>query len=116
MMATPYHVNMNSDQALHLVKVGASLLFLNVPASTSFGIDLQMFVVGPNFKGVKMMPPGPHFIYYSAASRFGGDTSPITGFFVYVISSQVVVRQWDPKQEHLAMLPDASEICAEGGK
>lgn len=28
-----------------------------------------MFVVGPNFKGVKMMPPGPHFIYYSAASR-----------------------------------------------
>ena len=41
-MATPYHVNMNSDQALHLVKVGASLLFLNVPASTSFGIDLQV--------------------------------------------------------------------------
>ena len=42
MMATPYHVNMNSDQALHLVKAGASLLFLNVPASTSFGIDLQV--------------------------------------------------------------------------
>jgi hypothetical protein len=44
MMATPYHVNMNSDQALHLVKVGASLLFLNVPASTSFGIDLQVIL------------------------------------------------------------------------
>ena len=32
-------------------------------------VHMQMFVVGPNFKGVKMMPPGPHFIYYSAASR-----------------------------------------------
>jgi hypothetical protein len=33
-------------------------------------VHMQMFVVGPNFKGVKMMPPGPHFIYYSAASRW----------------------------------------------
>lgn len=66
---TPYHVRMDSEDALKLVKQGASLLLLGVPPSTSFGIDQQMFVVGPNFKGVKMMPPGPHFIYYSAASR-----------------------------------------------
>lgn len=69
MDSSPYHVRMDAEDALKLVKQGASLLLLAVPPGTSFGIDQQMFVVGPNFKGVKMMPPGPHFIYYSAASR-----------------------------------------------
>lgn len=68
MDSTPYHVRMDAEDALKLVKQGASLLLLAVPPGTSFGIDQQMFVVGPNFKGVKMMPPGPHFIYYSAAA------------------------------------------------
>ncbi|KAG0565678.1 hypothetical protein KC19_7G006300 [Ceratodon purpureus] len=105
----PYHVRMDSEDALKLVKQGASLLILDVPPSTSFGIDQQMFVVGPNFKGVKMMPPGPHFIYYSVASRHGGDTSPITGFFLYVSSSEVIVKSWDPKQERVVNLPDENE-------
>jgi hypothetical protein len=49
-----------------------------------------MFVVGPNFKGVKMLLPGPHFVYYSSRSRIhGGDVSPVTGFFVNASPSQV---------------------------
>lgn len=38
----PYHVRMDSEDALKLVKQGASLLLLDVPASTSFGIDQQV--------------------------------------------------------------------------
>lgn len=106
----PYHVRMDADDALKLVKQGATILLLGVPPSTSFGIDQQMFVVGPNFKGVKMMPPGPHFIYYSAASRHGCDTSPITGFFLHVSSSEVIVRFWDPKQERVVHVPDENEV------
>jgi hypothetical protein len=28
-----------------------------------------MLSAGPNFKGIKMIPPGPHFVYYSSSSR-----------------------------------------------
>ena len=31
---------------------------------------LQMFSSGPNFKGIKMIPPGVHFVYYSASNRW----------------------------------------------
>ena len=31
---------------------------------SEFGIDCHAWVTGPNFLGVKMIPPGPHFIYY----------------------------------------------------
>lgn len=39
--------------------------------SISFSLlsSLQMFSVGPNFKGIKMIPPGIHFIYYSTPSN-----------------------------------------------
>lgn len=33
-------------------------------------LDLQMVSVGPAFKGIKMIPPGPHFVYYSSSTRF----------------------------------------------
>lgn len=33
---------------------------------------LQMFSSGPNFKGIKMIPPGIHFIYYSSSNRLAG--------------------------------------------
>jgi hypothetical protein len=30
----------------------------------------QVFSVGPKFKGMKMVPPGPHFVYYCSSSRY----------------------------------------------
>lgn len=138
---------MDADTALELVKKGATLLALDVPPYTLFGIDtqvlishimwcvwvrvlrfsflhthlcvsVQMFSVGPNFKGVKMIPPGIHYIYYSSCNRWpivnpqcyyswmlsmsydyfwalvisfreGSDFSPIIGFFINASSSQV---------------------------
>lgn len=47
-----------------------------------------MFVTGPRFKGVKMLPPGPHFVYYSAAGKHGG-AAPIVGFVVVLKQGQV---------------------------
>lgn len=89
---------MDADTALELVKKGATVLALDVPPNTLFGIDtqvliyfvcvfcifsfllfselylqscvfLQIFMAGPNFKGIKMIPPGIHFIYYSSSNR-----------------------------------------------
>ena len=61
---------------------------------------LQSFVVGPKFKGVKMLPPGAHMVSYNAASRTG-DFAPTTSFFVHLGPSQVYVRKWNAQQELL---------------
>ena len=67
-------------------------------------LDLQSFVVGPKFKGVKMLPPGPHMVSYNAASRTG-DFAPTTSFFVHLAPSQVYIRKWDAEQELLLNIP-----------
>ncbi|WVZ13939.1 hypothetical protein V8G54_011505 [Vigna mungo] len=73
---------MDSEKALELVKQGVTLLFLDVPQYTMVAIDTQTFYVGPAFKGIKMIPPSTHFVYYSSSSRDGKEFSPIVGFFI----------------------------------
>ena len=70
---------------------------------------MQIYTVGPHFKGVKMLPPGPHFLGYSAVSTYG-DVAPVTWFFLSVKTSQVVVRAWDTATELLVPLQDQDEV------
>ncbi|KAK1298743.1 hypothetical protein QJS10_CPB14g00318 [Acorus calamus] len=100
---------MDPDTALGLVKTGATLLLLDVPQFTLFGIDTQMFSVGPMFKGIKMVPPGTHFVYYSSTDRDGNDFSPIIGFFVTAKPSEVIVRKWHQQEERLIKLSEDEE-------
>lgn len=100
---------MDADTALELVKKGATLLFLDVPQHTLFGIDTQMFSVGPNFKGIKMIPPGPHFIYYNFSNRGGSEFSPMIGFFIDLNPSQVIIRKWDQQEERLVKISEEEE-------
>ncbi|KAM0062900.1 putative A1 cistron-splicing factor, AAR2, AAR2 domain superfamily [Helianthus debilis subsp. tardiflorus] len=100
---------MDAETALELVKKGAALLFLDVPQHTLFGIDTQIFSVGPNFKGIKMIPPGPHFVYYSSSNRGGSEFSPMIGFFIDLNPSEVIVRKWDPQEERLVKVPEEEE-------
>ena len=55
---------MDQELAKSLFYRGATLVLLNVPERTEFGIDYNSWTVGPKFKGVKMIPPGLHFVYY----------------------------------------------------
>ncbi|MBA0583347.1 hypothetical protein Gorai_014207, partial [Gossypium raimondii] len=96
-------------KALELVKSGATLLLLDVPQYTLIGIDTQVFSVGPAFKGIKMIPPGVHFVFYSSSTRDGKEFSPITGFFIDAGYSQVVVRMWDQQEERLIKVPEEEE-------
>nr|POE99563.1 protein aar2 like [Quercus suber] len=79
---------MDPDTALELVNQGVTLLLLDVPQYTLLGIDTQMFSVGPAFKGIKMIPPASHFLYYSSSTRDGKDFSPIIGFFIHAAPSE----------------------------
>ena len=55
---------MDQDTARVLFREGAVLLFLDMPEGSEFGIDYNSWTVGPKFRGVKMIPPGIHYIYY----------------------------------------------------
>ncbi|CAH9105533.1 unnamed protein product [Cuscuta europaea] len=100
---------MDPEEALQLVKHGATLLFLDVPQFTLIGIDTQMYSSGPNFKGIKMIPPGVHFVYYSSSNREGNTFSPIIGFFIVVNPSEVIVRKWDKQEERFVKFSEEDE-------
>lgn len=100
---------MDSETALELVKKGVTLLFFDVPQYTLVAIDTQIFSVGPAFKGIKMIPSGTHFVYYSSSSRDGKEFSPIIGFFIDVGPSEVIVRKWDQQEESLVKVSEEEE-------
>ena len=55
---------MDQDLARRLFFEGATLVLLDVPVMTEFGIDYNSWNVGEKFKGVKMIPEGFHFVQY----------------------------------------------------
>ena len=59
---------MEASEAKQLFSKGATLILLDVPFKTEFGIDYNSWNVGRDFKGVKMIPPGFHFIFYRYTS------------------------------------------------
>ncbi|CAD7946893.1 unnamed protein product [Amoebophrya sp. A120] len=95
----------------YLVHQGAAVLCLNCPTSDNsgfqFGIDNHLWQTGPKFMGVKFIPPGVHFIYYSNSNL--GDMVERCGFFVHLKPQEVLVRKWDQKTETLEKLTDLDE-------
>ena len=55
---------MDQSTAQHLFDAGAMLVLLDVPPGTEIGIDMHSWQTGEKFKGIKMIPPGIHFIYF----------------------------------------------------
>lgn len=109
---------MDPADATELAQKGGTLVLLGVPEGTYFGIDHQAFVVGPRFKGVKMLPPGTHFVSYRSVSAAGGGCSFTTAFFAFIKPQQVLVRRWDAATETLVPFEDDDEEArfAEGAR
>jgi len=57
-------MEMDQNVAQALLTQGATLVLLDVPVGTDVGIDIKSWNVGQNFKGIKMIPPGIHFVHY----------------------------------------------------
>ncbi|CAH0558993.1 unnamed protein product [Brassicogethes aeneus] len=92
---------MNQETAKKLVQEGGLFIFLNVPEGTEFGIDMKSWNTGEKFRGVKMIPPGVHYIFYSATSNTG-DIAPRTGFFHNFRKSEILVKKWDSQLEDIS--------------
>ncbi|XP_030753961.1 protein AAR2 homolog [Sitophilus oryzae] len=91
---------MDQNTAKKLFEKGGFFILLNVPEGTEFGIDLKSWNTGEKFRGIKMIPPGVHYIFYSSTSH--GDVAPRTGLFHYFRPSEIVVKKWDKEKECLS--------------
>lgn len=57
-------MEMEQNVAQTLFGQGATLILLDVPKATDIGIDIKSWHVGDKFKGIKMIPPGIHYVHY----------------------------------------------------
>ena len=57
-------LSMDPDTAKRLRDEGAAVVILDFPVGSEFGIDLMSWNTADRFKGVKMIPPGWHFVYW----------------------------------------------------
>ncbi|KAM4571610.1 protein AAR2 homolog [Fundulus diaphanus] len=102
-MAASGCVDMDPDVARRLFEEGATLVLLDVPRGTELGIDCKSWQVGPRFKGVKMIPPGLHFLHFCSTNSpsCGGEIGPKSGLFLTLKPRQILLAHWDPKEEDL---------------
>lgn len=81
-----------------LFEAGGIFLFFDFPLNSEFGIDYTCWRTAENFKGVKMIPPGIHYIYYSCSDKYG-QLSLRNGFFVDFRVKQIVAKKWNKQKE-----------------
>ncbi|KAJ0178688.1 hypothetical protein K1T71_005463 [Dendrolimus kikuchii] len=93
---------MDQERANKLLVEGGTFVFLGVPQETQFGIDMQCWNTDEDFRGIKMIPPGLHYIHYSAVSKGTGDIAPRSGFMHYFHKKQFLVKMWDKKTEDMS--------------
>lgn len=96
---------MDQQTARRLVLEGGTLIINDMPKGSEFGIDLNTYKTGPKFRGVKMIPTGLHFIYFSSVNKEGG-TAPRTGFFHSFKSAEILVKKWNYQTEDLIDVTD----------
>ncbi|XP_075230621.1 protein AAR2 homolog [Lycorma delicatula] len=94
-------IEMDQDLAKRLLVEGGTFVFLGVPAGTEFGIDLKSWTVGEKFRGVKMIPPGLHFVYFNASNEHG-DLAPRIGFMHNFEKKSFLVKKWDTELEDIS--------------
>ncbi|KAJ6217990.1 hypothetical protein RDWZM_009147 [Blomia tropicalis] len=100
------HIPMNNEisqqTAKFLVKNCGTLIIHNFPIGSEFGIDLSIHYTGEKFMGMKMIPPGLHFIYYSLVDKEQHSTAPRSGFFHNFTQGEILVCRWDPAAEDIS--------------
>ncbi|XP_046436142.1 protein AAR2 homolog [Neodiprion fabricii] len=107
-MSNKESVEMDQELAKRLLVEGATLVLLNVPLGTDFGVDMKSWNTGEKFKGVKMIPPGFHYIHYSAVNEFG-DLAPRSGFIHNFKKSEFLAMSWDAEKEDVSTEPPSEE-------
>jgi A1 cistron-splicing factor AAR2 len=87
---------MNSDTARQLFEAGGILLVHDAPKEMEFGIDMYSWQIGPQFQGIKMIPPGIHYCYYSERDLLTRELSNRQSLFIEIKQSDqmLIVLRW----------------------
>ncbi|KAI9219640.1 A1 cistron-splicing factor [Blastocladiella britannica] len=130
----------STAQAL-LFHDAANLVILGLPAHSDFGVGFSEWETGPQFMGVKFLPPGLHFVHYRYTNFFfsallqwyltkAGNRPALTsertadqaaphdfrsGFFRWFAAGETVVCEWDPATEQLRIGPNDDDDEDEDG-
>lgn len=91
---------MTQEMARIFYEEGALLIVAGIPTGTEFGFDLSPNRTDEMFRGIKMIPPGAHFVY-TAAEGVYGDTAARVGFIHFFKKQEIVVREWNGNAEEL---------------
>jgi len=91
---------MNPDTARQLFESGGILLVLDAPKDMEFGIDMYSWQIGSQFQGIKMIPPGIHYCYYSERDLLTKELAHRQSFFIEIKQSNqmFIVIQWLAKE------------------
>lgn len=79
----------------------AFLIVTGAPDYTEFGIDFLAINVTQEFRGVKLIPSGAHFVYSSSKDKFGNSSSARNGFLHFFKPGEILVKEWNQEQEEL---------------
>lgn len=91
---------MPQEMASKLFEEGALLIVAGIPTGTEVGMDLSSNKAGEMFRGIKMIPPGPHFVHTAAEGEYG-DTAARVGFIHFYKRQEIVIREWNQETEEL---------------
>ena len=98
---------------LYMDQSTAAVLLLHLPPGILCGIDLLSFTTTAQFRGIKNVPPGWHFLFTSETSSL----SIRDGSWFHVSSTIInppplIVRQWDSSSGSLLPCPNPEEFRA----
>lgn len=83
------------------------LLLLNCPELMIFGIDTSSWKIGDKFMGIKNIPDGAHYIYYSLRDE---EYAVKQSLFIHVSEeTKVHVRKWDSEIQDFLVLKEEDE-------
>ena len=88
----------------------ACALLLGIPPKSLGGIDLTSFTTTAQFKGIRNLPEGWHFIFCSSSNSF----SVRHGAWFQVKASNdsppLIVLKWNPDEEKLSVVTDPTAL------
>lgn len=88
---------------------GANLLVLNFPIGSIFGIDESIWKITQKFRGVRNVPPGFHYIFYSSVDK-KGEISVRKGFFEFFQEGNIYPIVWDDENEDINTLLTSDDL------
>ena len=101
--------DLSPEVANKLYKEGGFYIVKDFPRGTEFGCDMTSWNTGDKFLGLKMIPAGIHYIYYSPVSK-DKDFAPRRGFFIHLDPGQVIVHRFDIVNEEIVDDVPAEEV------